>query len=141
MGFPKGRKIPKNKRHKYVGEVSEAAILAKLISRGYPVSIPFGDNQRYDLIVERKSGLKRVQCKTGRLFRGVIGFALRSFTDGKDYSDSIDAFAVFCPENEKIYWIPIKVVAGRTRSLYLRVSEEYRKSNGYKILWAKDFEI
>ena len=29
--------------------------------------IPFGDNQRYDLVVEREGNFVRVQCKTGRV--------------------------------------------------------------------------
>lgn len=50
---------------KSVGERSEAAILNWLIQLGYAVSIPFGNNQRYDLIADDGKGLIRVQCKTG----------------------------------------------------------------------------
>jgi hypothetical protein len=42
------------------------------------VSIPFGTNQRYDLIVDLGDRLVRVQCKTGRLRDGTIKFATQT---------------------------------------------------------------
>lgn len=34
------------------GNIGEAVILAEFMKKGIPVSIPFGDNARYDLIAE-----------------------------------------------------------------------------------------
>ena len=34
------------------GDATEAAVVAELKERSIPVSIPFGDNQRYDAITE-----------------------------------------------------------------------------------------
>ena len=56
-----------NKSPKVTGERTEALILAKLVTAGYAVSLPFGNNQRYDLIYEDAGVLKKAQCKTGRL--------------------------------------------------------------------------
>ncbi len=37
---------------KTIGERSEAIIMAKLLEVGYGVLMPFGDNRRYDLVIE-----------------------------------------------------------------------------------------
>ena len=44
---------------------------AALIEAGYAVSKPFGENQRYDLVIDDGETLARVQVKTGRLRNGV----------------------------------------------------------------------
>ena len=53
------------RNHKAIGELSQAYIIARLIEIGYNVLVPYGDNLRYDLIIEDSEGkLQRVQCKT-----------------------------------------------------------------------------
>lgn len=49
---------------KWVGEVTESAIITELIKRKIAVSKPIGDNQRYDLIIDINSKLWKVQCKS-----------------------------------------------------------------------------
>jgi hypothetical protein len=58
-----------------VGLRTEAAILAELVRRGYQVLVPFGTNQRYDLVLDMDGKFVRVQGKTGRLRSGVISFS------------------------------------------------------------------
>ena len=38
---------------KAIGEMTEAVILAHLILRGDGVLLPFGNNQRYDMVIDR----------------------------------------------------------------------------------------
>ena len=67
--------------HKAIGERSEAFIIAKLIEVGYGVLTPFGDNLRYDLVMEDADGIfYRIQCKTGWMdeAKTVIKFATAS---------------------------------------------------------------
>lgn len=52
---------------KTVGDTTEAVVLAEFMKAGIPVSVPFGENQRYDLIADVHGTLLRVQCKTGRV--------------------------------------------------------------------------
>jgi len=59
---------------KAVGEKTEAIIIAELIKKDYVVLLPFGDNQRYDLVIHHNNEFIRVQCKTGRLRNGAIVF-------------------------------------------------------------------
>jgi hypothetical protein len=112
---------------KDVGDTTEARVLHALIARGYSVSIPFGDNDSYDLLVDSASGLHRTQCKTGWLEDGCVRFKTASETtiDGEtvaeDYGESVDAFAVRCKDTERLYWVP-EATAG-TKNTYLRVEE------------------
>src|SRR5215831_8523425 len=51
-----------------IGEISEAAIIARFLQLGYVVLTPYGGNQRYDLVIEDAEGdFWRVQCKTARI--------------------------------------------------------------------------
>ena len=59
---------------KAIGDVSEAMILTEFLKAGFPVLVPFGDNRRYDLVVEVGGHFLRVQCKTASLcgWKGLI---------------------------------------------------------------------
>lgn len=112
---------------KQIGDETEARIIAALIAEGYSVSIPFGDNDKYDLVLDTDTQLQRVQCKTGWIEDDVVRFKTASKTtaDGDvtmdDYDGEIDAFAVRCKDNEELYWVPIQDVG--KKSTYLRLSE------------------
>jgi hypothetical protein len=54
--------------------MTEAVILAHLIQRGDLIALPFGNNQRYDMVIDRGGALLKAQCKTGRLRNGVVRF-------------------------------------------------------------------
>ena len=49
---------------KQVGNIGEAAILSKLIEYGVSVYIPFGDNEKADLVADFNGKLVRIQVKT-----------------------------------------------------------------------------
>jgi hypothetical protein len=50
---------------KSTGERSEAIIMGRLVATGYTVLMPFGENKRYDLVIEDADRqFWRVQCKT-----------------------------------------------------------------------------
>jgi hypothetical protein len=117
------------KHPKDVGDRSTLAIMYALRLQGWAILLPFGENTRYDLVVDNGSCLRRVQCKTGRLRDGAIIFPTCS-TYGhhpnakvirRDYEGEIDEFAVFCPELGSVYLIPIEDCATRTTGM-LRVS-------------------
>lgn len=89
---------------KATGDTTEAYCLSTLLASGYSVSIPFGDNDKYDLIVDTGSRLLRVQCKTAwQGASGTIRFNTHSqtTTDGDyeetTYEDAIDAFLAHYP--------------------------------------------
>lgn len=49
---------------KRIGNIGEAFVLAKLVSLGIPVFLPFGDNESSDLVVEIEGKLCKIQVKT-----------------------------------------------------------------------------
>src|SRR5260370_17115915 len=61
--------------NKSVGERSQAIILARLSEVGYNVLIPFGENHRYDLVIEDADRqFWRIQCKPGGISNGCMHF-------------------------------------------------------------------
>lgn len=56
------------------GEISEAVVISELLKRNLTVSVPFGENARYDLVVDDDGDFERVQCKTGSLKNGGYSF-------------------------------------------------------------------
>jgi PD-(D/E)XK endonuclease len=127
-----------------VGTQTEAIVLAELVKRGYRVLLPFGHNQRYDLVLEIDGSFLRVQCKTGRLRDGCVVFRAQSVRSNtrrsvvRDYKDDVEQFIVYCPETGRLYAIPIDE-ATRTQGT-LRVDPT---ANGQKkrVRWARDYEL
>ena len=132
---------------KDVGDRSTLAIITVLRELGYGVYLPFGENTRCDLILERGDGLTRVQCKTGRLRQGSIVFAVCSCyghhrnpaTARRVYTGQIDLFAVYCRDTASVYLVPIEDVPTKSAA-YLRVDPP--RNNQYnRIRFAADYEI
>jgi PD-(D/E)XK nuclease superfamily protein len=132
---------------KDVGDRSTLAIMSALQECGYALYLPFGENTRCDLIVERQSNLIRIQCKTGRLREGAIRFAVCSCyghhrnpeTARRSYQGQVDFFAVYCPETRSVYLIPIEDVPLKVAA-YLRVHPP-RNNQRRRIRMAADYEI
>lgn len=118
-----------------------------LKAAGYALLVPFGENTRYDLVIDDGSTLARVQCKTGRLRAGAITFAVTScyghhrhpMTARRTYEGQVDYFAVYCPETAGVYLVPIEDVPTRT-SARLRV-EPSRNGQQKRIRHAAGYEI
>jgi hypothetical protein len=132
---------------KDIGDKSTMAIIFALQVEGYPVLLPFGENTRYDIVIDTGAQLRRVQCKTGRLRQGAVVFRTCS-TYGhhpnpkiirRDYEGEIDDFAVYCPELGAVYLIPIEDVATRTSAM-LRVTPP-RNGQFKRIRMAAAYEI
>lgn len=99
---------------KQKGIVTELQCITYFNKLGYQVSIPYGENARYDFIVDVEGHLIRVQVKTSKENNnGTITISCKSTrpnTKGvvtKYYtSDEIDYFATFY--NDKCYLIPVE---------------------------------
>jgi len=126
------------------GTLTELLLATRLLETGYSVSKPFGDNQRYDLILDDNGSLLRVQCKTARLRNGVVVFNTRSsskFTNnGKDrhYRGEIELFGVYCPDNQGYYLVPVDTVGVHNGCLRVAAPKNNQTS---KIRLAADFAI
>ncbi len=131
--------------NKSVGERSEAIILAELSKVGYAVLIPFGENHRYDLVIDEGDGkFCRLQCKTGCLTQGCIDFSTASCYNHhnrggrRDYRGQIDYFAVYSPDTMKVYLVPVDHVPLTEGRLSLEPTKNNQEKN---VRWAKDYEL
>lgn len=110
---------------KTIGDRTEAIVLAEFVKAGFPVLLPFGENQRYDMVIEAGGGFLRVQCKTGRTVHdeSVVVFNATSH-DGhrprQGYRGQADLFAVYASHTGQVYVLPVDEV-GET-AVWLRLT-------------------
>ena len=48
---------------KYLGNLTELQCITRFYELGYPISIPYGDSEKYDMILDVNGKLYRLQCK------------------------------------------------------------------------------
>jgi hypothetical protein len=129
---------------KLKGDRSEVAVMAALINAGYSISVPFGENHRYDLLADDGERILRVQVKTGKMSGDVIRYSCSSSHShrggvfARPYFGQVDIIAVFCPQNGKVYILPEKEFVA-TRA-HLRLSEPANNQRR-RIRWAREFEL
>ena len=100
---------------KQIGNIGEAKVLSKFIELGFPVYIPFGDNEKADLVVEFNGKLNKIQIKTSvDAKNGNITFDLTSSTahrkNGMRHKytiDEVDYFALYNLSRDKIYLLKV----------------------------------
>ena len=99
-----------------VGDRTTLAVMLALIDAGYEVSVPFGENCRYDLVIDRGATLLRdpVQDRSTPGRRGAssrrparTAISRRPREPGATTSGRSTHFAVYCRETEGVYLIPI----------------------------------
>jgi hypothetical protein len=140
------------KRHsKSVGEYNELVIAERLLKAGYNVLTPYGDSLRYDLVIEDADGkFWRVQCKTGWLDENgsVIRFNTssnhyhykggRTTNARRSYRGQVEYFAVYSPDLDKVYLIPVDHVGATEGTLRLQSTANNQKKG---VKWAQDYEL
>jgi hypothetical protein len=124
------------------GDVTELKCITYLNELGYVTSVPFGENARYDFIVDVCGILLRVQAKTCSFQDGSIEFSCESSRSNshqvfyRKYSpNEIEYFATFY--NDKCYFVPAGE-CGRSKVLRLSPPANNQKS---KINLAEDYEV
>ncbi len=125
---------------KVVGDLSEAKLMTALLDRGYVVAVPWGDNQRYDLILERGGKFERVQIKTGRVAKGAIVVDAFSYTTkgGRGYQGQVEYIGVYCPQLKTAYLVPMERIGKFGFNLRIDEPKNHQRK---RILWAKDFQL
>jgi hypothetical protein len=114
------------------GTQAEIECLRFFVNDGFQVSIPFGENAPYDMLVESPTNLiYRVQVRYATRKNGVVKVSLRavskSYSRPLDFS-SIDTFAVF--DGQDVYGIPVQLAQEYKAVIQLRV--EPTKNNQMK---------
>lgn len=150
MGF--FRPTPKEKGIKgSVGAESEAVIAAALIQVGYTVLTPNGYMHRYDLVIEDAEGkFWKIQCKTAWLSKDRAtlhfnGYSLlmkgqkgRAESKRMGYENDVDYFAVYSPDTQKVYLLPITHVKNTTN--FLRLIPTVNKQEKH-VRYAAEYEL
>ena len=92
-----------------LGMTSELKVAAALAANGHMISFPITSETKYDLIADLDGDLLRIQVKVGHYKDGIVKAVLaRSCSDVKKYNkNSVDGFAIYCPELETCYMVPI----------------------------------
>ena len=137
------------KRHtQKTGDISESAVITRLLRCGYIVLTPYGQNHRYDLVIEDADGkFWRVQVKTGWLDTDntIIKFATASSYNHtakqkgwRHYQGQCDYFAVYVEQLDKVYFIPVDVVGVTQAQLRLTPTKNHQEKN---VRWAQDYEL
>ena len=128
------------------GAIAEMAIAFKATLLGVEVFRPLAEGGRYDLVFDLGQRLWRVQCKwasrygdvliarTYRARRNRDGLVRRLYT-----SDEIDAFAIYCMEIDRCFFVPMTHAEGMGE-IRLRLSPA-RNNQRKGIHWADDFDF
>lgn len=125
------------------GDFTEAVVLSELKRRNIPVQLPFGDNQRYDLVATDGHGtMYRFQVKTGRLDDGIIRFHTKSQHTNANgnmyryYDGEIDGFLVYTHELDALHLVYMDQF---DKQITLRVDEPDQPDAS--INWADDYRF
>ena len=128
------------------GTVAELAISLAATARGIDVYRPVNEGGRYDLILDVERRLVRVQCKWAPRHNDVVVvrcYSSRRTRDGllrRLYAaDEIDAYAAYCEELDRCFFLPYEEVASR-REVVLRFCRT-RNNQKKGVNWAEDFDF
>ena len=128
---------------KAIGEITEAVVLAELVRNGYVVLLPFGDNQRYDMVVDTGSQFITIQCKTacespneGSIVFPTCSSSYHRGGPKKGYKGEVDYFAVYYPGNRQVYMVKVDEVGDKSAHLRLEPSKSGQES---RVRYAHDY--
>ena len=130
------------------GDISEIEVLLAYKRAGYIVSVPWGENVGYDLLVDNGKKIDRVQVKTGRFHKNnnTITFETSNITtkEGniirKNYIKRADIFAIYSPDFDEVYCVPVNDTLNNSYNFSLRLSRP--KNNQKKgIRYAQNYII
>jgi hypothetical protein len=127
------------------GAIAEAAIIHEAAKLGIPVLRPTTD-ERYDIVLDLRGRFVRVQCKWAALQGDVVAFPCRSCRRAREglrhrsySSEEIDAFAAYCADLDRSFYVPMDVVRSRL-AIQLRISPT-RNNQRLGVNWADDFDF
>jgi hypothetical protein len=128
------------------GNIAETAIVAAATKLGVDVYRPVGEGGRYDMVFEFRDRLWRIQCKWAPCHGDVVILRCYSSRRNRDgvvrrtyVSGEFDAFAAYCPDNDRCYFIPYEITDGR-KQVNLRL-DLCKNNQSTGIHWARDFEF
>lgn len=128
------------------GDLTELYVLTAFMERGIMVSTPYGQNSRYDFIIDVNNNLYRVQVKASKIDDDHSKFTFytaSSHITGRGHhkktysSKEVDLFATYCEGH--VYIIPILECEGKKQKTLRFVPPKNNQKEG--IYYAKDYEL
>jgi hypothetical protein len=129
---------------KIKGNKAVGVLLSELLKRNISVSLPFGDNEKYDLIIYINKQFKSVQVKYGQFKNGCVQADTRHRVGTKrikyqTYKGKVDFIGIWCEKLNKSYLVPIE--KSSKTFVTLRIDNPKNNSSISTIVWAKEFEL
>ncbi len=126
---------------KQKGDIAEAFVTYLLKQNGFNVLIPWGEDNRYDLVTEKNGVFKRIQVKYATPKNGAIELRVRSCNNYNvlRYSPKdIDIIALYSPETNKVYFVSMNSIKNKSLCK-LRLAPTKNKQKKF-IVMASKFE-
>lgn len=134
---------------KQKGDLTELHCISAFVERGFLVSIPYGENSRYDFIADINGKLIRIQAKTAHEYKNdpaVIEFSCKSTqvnsrrTKIKKYTkEDIDYFATYW--NNQCYIVPIEECSTSKKLRFGSPKNNQAKNINFAIDYELDTQI
>jgi hypothetical protein len=124
---------------KQKGDIAEAFVTYLLKQNGFNVLIPWGEDNRYDLVTEKNGIFKRIQVKYATPKDGSIEVRIRSCNNYSvlRYSPlDIDIIAVYSPKSNKVYFLPLNSIKNRSLCK-LRLAPAKNKQRKFIVMASK----
>ena len=131
---------------KMVGDIGETKALYEFTKRGIPVSIPFGDNQRYDMIAEFNGKLNRIQCKVcnevsnGAIKCNVCSSTMHTNNPAYQQYEDIEYFFFYNQTYDTMALVPFEVVKDNRRQASFRLEPAKNGQTKGVRMWS-DYEL
>ena len=129
-----------------LGDIGRAKVIAEAMMRGMMVSVPFSEDCRYDLIVDRNGSLERVQVKTttsdGETVvvkcRSTSSWSSKTRSTHRYTSEDIEWLVTYDITTDACYFVPATELGGGRTQLRLRLAPT-RNGQRQGIRWASDY--
>lgn len=128
------------------GNLTELQCITSFVKAGYKVSIPFGEDSRYDFIADDGERLLKIQVKTCKLRKNhTITFkteSIRGAVQGKPRvvpytKDEIDYFATFF--DGECYVVPVE--EGNHHGITLHLKDKTKSGQVKYVKFCKDYRL
>jgi hypothetical protein len=117
------------------GTIGLAKVIADVTEKHLQPFLPLTDTTIIDLVISDKLlNLKKIQIKYISLNNdGSLMLSLETVVNGKrilkDFSN-VDAFAIYCPDNKLVYYVPVNEIKGK--SFTIKVTESKKCGKGLR---------
>jgi len=117
------------------GGSAELVFVFKAISLGFGVATPWGDNERYDFILNYRTLRWRVQVKSTERFERT-GYRVKGGGSTADYRlDEIDFLAAYVVPEEVWYVVPVSAVVRHKSLRFFPYSGSKGRLEKYRDAW------